>query len=301
MIGSSLAALLLVAVALPIGLTMRGTTTVQTVAAGTGQTAPAAQPADPAPAPGVALQDDAQDDADGVRVELRAGDDFALTIQVISGDNAASEASDAAASATETLEVDGITVWVEGSGDERTVSTLVEPDEFVRVTGPADDLDRLIDVLRNGGFDMRGDRQGLGLGDPEWETFFEQFENGDFSFDIDGLDIDGLNLDDLLKDFDGNFSFDGEFPFEDFQGFGDLEEFFGPNGSFDFEHNFDGDFPFGDLDQFFGPDGEFNFDGNFDQFFGPNGGPFQGCITIDGSRDAEPFMFEFPPGCSANG
>ncbi len=256
---SSAAALVLVALAFPLALTMRGTTTVQTVTAGTAEAA-AAQTGPPAPAAASAAQDDPGDLGDpadenpdeGVRIQLRAGDDFSLSIRVLSGDAAGVAADAAAANATETLDVDGMTVWVSGSGDQRTVAALVEPDEFVEATGSGEQLDQLIEVLRSGGLDHPGGRQGPH--NDQWQDFFGQIEGGDF---------------DQFFGPDGGFSFEGG-DFDQF--FGGLEEFFGPDGGFSFEGGefpFDGDF--GGLDQFFGPDGEFSFEsGGLEEFFGPD-------------------------------
>ena len=286
---SSAAGLVLVALAFPLALTMRGSTTVQTVAAGTGQAAAAQLEPGPAAAQGD-LSDDADADSDeGVRIQLRSGGDFSVSIRVLSGEQAVSVAEAAAAGATETLDVDGLAVWVSEAGDERTVSALVEPDEFIEVTGNAAELDMLIDVLRDGGMtDHGGIRGSRGLDGDEWQQFFEEFDDGHFNFD-EFFGPDGeLNFDRY------GFSFDGDF---------DFDEFFGPDGEFNF-------------DEFFGPDGifdvdgdGFSFDGDFDEFFGPDGftfptdafgGNVHGCIVIDdlnGDR-GEPFHLEFPGGCA---
>ena len=318
MLISGAAVVVLVALAFPLALTMRGTTTVQTVAAGTGQAGAQTDLAPPA------AQGDTESDGsegkdpeadEGVRVQLRSGDDVALTIRVISGEAASSAATSAASDATETLDVDGRTVWVRGTGDDRTVSALVEADEFVEITGNASQIDMLIEVLRTG---ERGERQGLhgfdGLDDAEWQRFFDQLENGEFSFDIEGLDIDELlqGFDDEFGSLfgpDGEFSFDGDFDLdgveEFFEGNGEFEQFFGPDGEFE---------------QFFGPGGMFSldadsdgfsFDGDFGDFFGPDGFTFpadvfgegfDGCIVIDHSGDNdEPMRLEIPEGCSSAG
>ena len=332
MIGSGIAAMVLVAVAFPLALTMRGTTTIQTVAVGDGQ-ASAAQTELPLAAS--AFQDDSADGAvqeDSVQIQVRAGDDFSLSIQVLSGEQAVVAAQAAAAAADETLDVDDITVWVSGSGDQRTVAALVEPNEFVEVTGDADQLDKLIEVLRNGGLDHRGDRQGHGfpggglhgMDDAQWQEFFDRFESEDFDFSHDGG----------FGDLEQFFGPDGEFAeLEDLFGpdveFGELEQFFGPDGGFaeledlfgldgfDLDgFNFDSEF--GDLEQFFGPDGEFgeledlfgpngfSFDsefGDFEDFFGPNGFDFDGCIMVDHADGAtgDSMHFEFPHGCGSTG
>ena len=151
LVGSGVAALAFIAVSLPLALSMQNSTTVQSVVAGTGQIAPAAQVDSPAPstdpAPvSAAAQDDSASGESGVRIEFSAGqgdEDISLSIKVLTGPEAAAAATDAAAEATETLDLDGLAVWVSGSGDQRTVAALVEPDEFVEVTGNADQLDRL--------------------------------------------------------------------------------------------------------------------------------------------------------------
>ena len=334
LLGSSLAALVLLAIGVPVALTARGSTTVQNVAAGTGDAAPAAQvdvPDEP---------DNSNDEADGaqeqqtdeVRVQVSdASTSFAL--QMITGDGAAEAAQAASAGADESPVIDEMTVWVDAEGDQRTVSALVEPDTFVAITGDADQLDVLIDLLRSG-----DGMSGFSFGGPgphsfDFDKLPEEFRLDGFNFDAfgenfegfpDGFDFDGFDFDELPDGFD--FDFDSEhfsgFNFNlegfgedfnlddfDFEGFGEdfnLDDF-NFNFEFDNEH-FSGFGDFGDtasLEDLVDKLEEHR--GELEQFFATNefGLPFgpdaDGCVSIEGNTNGETFSFVFPEGCRSDG
>ena len=306
-IGSSLAAAALVVAAVPAALAFGGSNQTQVVVAGTEQVAAAAEGAASATAGAGAQTENGQpmaqsDEAtEDVRLQFSA-DGSTIVARVVSGDEADTGASEAEAAADETLAVDGTTVWVRSDGDQRIVSALVETDTFVEITGPADQLDRLIEALRNGG----------SLTSDEWESFFgDDFApfsgspfaiegNGDnfsFRFEHDGhhVDLDELfgNLEERFGDLEGHefdFDFDGgDFDFDDVnpEDF-DFEHF----GRFDFDN-----FNLEDLEDF---DFEnFNLEdfGEVERFMAKN---FSGCISINADGDnGDDFRFEYPAGCDS--
>ena len=169
-------------------------------------------------------------------------------------------------------------VWIARSGDTTTVTALVEPDEYIEVTGPSSELEMLLEFVESGGhlpnlplppsimFDGDFDLDDL----PDFEAF-GGFEPGKIPpiegfLDIEGFpEIEGIeDLDELLERFEGFEGFgpdSRDFDFENFEG---LEDFFASG--------FDG--PFGPLDH----------DGCF-------------SISID-DGDTDSFHLELPPGCS---
>ena len=318
-LGSSLAALVLLAIGVPVALNARGTTTVQNVAAGTGDAAPAAQVEAPGE-PEVPNGDTDEQETDDVRVQISdATTSFAL--QLITGSGAEQAAQAAAAAADESLDIDGMTIWIDEDGDQRTVSALVEPEAFVAITGDAAQLDALIDMLRSGegmssfsfggpgphsfdfegfgenfngfpdGFDFEGFGEDFNLDDFNFEGFGENFNLDDFNFEgfgenfngfPDGFDFEGFGEDFNLDDFNFNFGFDNEH-FSGFGDFGDAESLEDLIDKLE-EHR-------GELEQFFATN----------EFGLPFGADTDGCFSIDGDSNGETFSFAFPEGCRSDG
>lgn len=141
-------------------------------------------------------------------LRLDLGDE-SFAIVVLHGDEALSRADDAATAADETRQIDGQTVWLDERDDELAVSALFEGETFVQVTGPRDQIERILDLVTQYAegplrfFDL----EGLG----------EQFDLPEGFLDGEGL-------------FDENSPFaDGDLPFledgalDDFRG--EMEEF----------------------------------------------------------------------------
>ena len=159
-------------------------------------------------------------------------------------------AAAAEAAADESRDLDGVTIWITRDDDMVSVAGLVGPDEFIEVQGPAEQLERLLDVLEMGGLELP-EFPNFPPGD--METFFEEFRD-QFGDDFDHFDGFG---DSPFVFGDGEqfgffFDFDGELP--DFGTFGHGLE------SGEFPHF--GPFPeggeFPDLDELFGQfQGEF--------------------------------------------
>lgn len=275
---SAAAVVLVLAIGVPVALNLRGSTTVQNIAAG-----PAAQdaaqdtPAGSEPDPGAAGAAGAQDEDDSgseseARFELHAGGDMSFSVETIKGSGAQAAADSAAANADETRVVDGTTVWITSDGVTATASALVEPRFFVRVEGPADQLDELLDVIAGGEFGVHDFPAFPGLEHDEFfDEFFENFENGEFPG---------------LEGFEGfeDFFPDGEFP-----GFDGLDGLEGLDG---FDELFEGLFENGQFPDLEGLEG-------FDELFGGFSGD-GGCISIDVGGDEE-FRLEFPEGCASSG
>lgn len=285
---SAAAVLLVLAIGVPVALNMRGSTTVQNVAAGPAaqdalQDTPAGSQPDPAAGGAAGAQDD--DDPGGeseseARFELRTGGDTSFSVETIKGSGAQGAADSAAADADDTRVVDGSTVWIISDGVTATASALVEPQFFVRVEGPADQLDELLAVIADGDFDVHDFPAFPGLEHDEFfDRFLENFENGEFPA-FEGLE--GLEgFDDLFQD--------GRFPgFEGLEGLEGLDELF--EGFFE-----NGQFP--DLEEFEGFEGLEGLEG-FDELFGGFSGD-EGCISIDVGGDEE-FRLEFPEGCASS-
>ena len=318
---ASFAAVAALGAGIPIGLSLRDDAPLEVVAAGTDSEADAAAPLtsqsdDPAPTTDdvAASADDTENGA--AEIELRYGDEFAFKIEVLHGEEAAAAARAAEAAADETRDIEGTTVWIDRDGDTTRVSALVDPDHFIEVTGPTDQLDRLLEIMSSGGLELPA-FPAFPEGDIEkfFEEFQEQFGEGfpfgeapfvfgdgedfGFLFDFENGELPP-ELKELLEQFEGFEGFDGELP--------DLQELF-PEGELpkldELFEQFGGELP--DLEQFFEegtlPDFEQFFeDGGFPEGFGDFGAEFDGCIAIDIQQSGEDgFQFEFPEGCSTAG
>lgn len=162
-----------------------------------------------------------------LRLDL-AGMNF--TIEVVSGDDAAARAAEAEAAADETRDIDGQAVWIDERGDEISASAFFDDESsddptFVQVTGPAEQVERILDLVTehaNGPvrfFDLDGfaDRFDLPEGVFDGEGF--PFEDGEFPFgERFPFGEDGP--------FGEDFPFEeGEFPFEQFFDEGALDDF----------------------------------------------------------------------------
>ena len=92
-------------------------------------------------------------------LDFTLDDDFSFAVRGVGGDEAAAAAADAEAQADETRTIDELTVWIDRNGDTTTVSSLVEPTQFVEVTGPSDSIESLLDMITNNGamFGFGGD------------------------------------------------------------------------------------------------------------------------------------------------
>lgn len=85
---------------------------------------------------------------------LSLGGEVKIEIRTIQGDGSAEAAEAAAATADEARQDGEIEIWIERKGDRLTASALVEPDKFVAVTGPAEMLDDLIEMITGDGFEF---------------------------------------------------------------------------------------------------------------------------------------------------
>lgn len=281
-LGGGMAVLALVAMGVPIALSLRLATPTQTVSAGplAQQIAPPASQVDdsdgsqPAGAAGTqsvaSAQDDTQEEEGEATFDLRYGPDLSLSIKVLRGEGAEQAAATAEAGADETRTVDDITVWIARDSDVVTVAGLVEPGTYVEVTGPADQLDRLLDVLESRGVEMH---EFPAFPHADIEKFFDEF----------GADFERFGED--FERFQGeDFSFFFDFDDDQRPGFGFFGHGLGDGEGPHFEFFPDeGEWP--DFNEFFE-----HFDSQRDSFFA------DGCIVIDGNDD---FEFEFPPGCSS--
>ena len=157
-------------------------------------------------------------------LRLDLGDE-SFSIAVISGDDAATRAAEAEASADETRQIDEQAVWIDNNGDEVTASALIDGETFVEVRGPQEQIDRILDLVAehaNGPvtfFDPGGFAEWFEL--PEGFFDNEGLFGDDFTFDaenfpffqdgaLDGLDLENLDLEgfgfegsDLGKLFEG--------------------------------------------------------------------------------------------------
>ena len=141
-------------------------------------------------------------------LQLDLGDE-SFAIVVLHGEEALSRANDAAAAADETREIDGQMVWLDEQGDDLAASSLLEGESFVEVTGPREQLERMLDLVTeyaNGPlrfFDLDGFGEQFDLPDGllDGEGLFDEvfpFEEGDLPF------LEGGALDDFrgeMKDF----------------------------------------------------------------------------------------------------
>ena len=178
-------------------------------------------------------------------VELRLADDLWLSAEVVRGEDAAVRAETAAADADETREVESSTVWISRDGDRATVSSLVEPDVFVTVTGPTDLLDHLVDALDRGVLIAPGLHFGEEVPDALKGFFDREFSGGLEEFFGEGFDPETFDFEKFFSE-----SFDPDAFNFDFEGFG---EGFDPD-AFDFDFDFEGlgeSFDAEDLDSLF--------------------------------------------------
>lgn len=72
---------------------------------------------------------------------------FDFEARLVKGEPAAALGAEAAEAADETRTVDGVELWITNRGDQLKVSAMTEPDRFVEVTGPADSIDELIEMV----------------------------------------------------------------------------------------------------------------------------------------------------------
>jgi hypothetical protein len=188
-------------------------------------------------------------------LDFTLDDNFSFAIRGVGGDEAAAAAADAEARADETRTIDELTVWIDRNGDTTTVSSLVEPTQFVEVTGPSDSIESLLDMITNNGamFGFGGD---FDFGSEFDITPFEDFLTPEMREEFE-----------RMRDQFGTFEFGepGELPdFEslpDFENLPNLDEFLTPELREQLEN--------GDVWELFN-DGEFNqfFDGPlFDEDF----------------------------------
>ena len=129
-------------------------------------------------------------DEENFDLSLNFGD-TSIAIEVITGGDAADRAAAAETAATTTRTIDDETIWLEEVGDQVTAAAFFETDTFVSVTGPADDIDRVLDLVTE---HANGPVQFF---DPS--EFANRFDLPEGLFD-DDLDFDG----DLNFDFDGD-------------------------------------------------------------------------------------------------
>lgn len=125
---------------------------------------------------------------------LLLGGDVKIEIRTIQGDGSAEAAEAAAAAADETRQDGDLEIWIERNGDRLTASALVEPDKFVAVTGSAEVLDDLIEMITGDGFEF-GPWPGIGgLGQlPDFdqllpEELFRRLEDGQWWLGGDDFD-----------------------------------------------------------------------------------------------------------------
>lgn len=156
-----------------------------------------------------------------LRLDL-AGMNF--SIEVVSGDDAASRAAEAEAAADETRDIDGQAVWIDERGDELAASAFFDDESsddptFVQVVGPAEQVERILELVTehaNGPvrfFDLDGFAERFDLPEGVFDGEGFPFEDGEYPF--------GERF-----PFGEDFPFaEGEFPFEQFFEEGTLDEF----------------------------------------------------------------------------
>jgi len=191
--------------------------------------------------------------ADGENFDLALEfGDVPFAIEVIGGEGASESAAAAAADADRTRTLDDVTVWIDEQGDQVTASALID-DSFVAVTGPADEVERILDLVTQ-----------LDVADSfDRFAFPDEMFDGDFPFDMDEFFEDGEwpgvdqeSIDELRKEFEAfsecmQLEFDLEddprtieIPDCEFPG---IDGMFGPNldelfdGRFDLDLEFDFD------------------------------------------------------------
>lgn len=195
-VGGAAAALTLV-VAVPLGAALITNDAPDVVTFATenggpdqlGQAPVAVQPAETTTTTTIATRTTA---ADSARPSISAdGEHFDLNLQfggasyaieVIAGDDASSRAATSAAAADSTRTIDGLTIWLDEKDDEVTASALIDDQTFLAVTGPAAEIDQILDLVSN-----HADGDALF----EQFTFPEGMFDGDFPFGPDGLFEDG--------------------------------------------------------------------------------------------------------------
>lgn len=151
-------------------------------------------------------------DDDNFDLSLNFGD-TSISIEVITGGDAADRAAAAEAAADTTRTIDDETIWLDEQGDQVTASAFFDDETFVSVTGPADDIDRVLDLVTE---HANGP---ITFFDPS--DFADRFDLPDGLFDGDfELDLDG---DGLPDDFDELFN-DGQLPGFDDQAMEDFRK-----------------------------------------------------------------------------
>lgn len=73
--------------------------------------------------------------------------DISISIEVITGGDAPERAGAAESSADSARTIDDETIWLDEDGDDVTASALFDGQTFVAVTGPGDDIDRVLDLV----------------------------------------------------------------------------------------------------------------------------------------------------------
>ncbi len=136
-------------------------------------------------------------DEDNFTLTVKSSE-MSISVEVITGGDAAERANAAEAAADSTQTIDDVTVWRSNEGDQTTASAFLDGETFISVTGPTNEIDEVLDLV-------------TGYSENSMNLFDGEFElDGEFEFDDDfRFDFDGDGLPEDLDEFFDDLKFPG--------------------------------------------------------------------------------------------